>query len=276
MMKRDIRYLSREDTSSGNGIANKSNYLKRLLGTALGFSLIGVGGSILCLTLFPLITVLSRDDRQRHNRVRFIIRCAFKFYLKTLEFLGVIKLKASVSEDAQKIKGALIICNHPTLLDVVIIIAHLKNIQCVVKNALWKNPFLGGVVRAAGYIRNDLDPEEFYKNCKNQLDQGENILIFPEGTRSTPGKPIKLHRSLGNLAIAASVNIQALTLRCTPVTLIKGEKWYHIPISCPVFHLNAGRFFDCASYRQDLPRSLHVRALVRDIQHYYNRYLGYE
>jgi len=257
-------------------MANKSNYLRRLIGTAIGFSLMGVGGYILCLTLFPIITFFSRDYLQSRDRVRLIIRRTFKTYLITLEFLGVINLKVINLEDVQKLKGTLIICNHPTLLDVVIIMAHLKNIQCVVKKELWSNPFLGGVVRAAGYLRNDLDPEEFYKDCKDQLDRGENILIFPEGTRSSPGEPIKLHRSLGNLAIAAGVNIQSLTLNCTPITLVKGEKWYHIPLSCPVFHLSRGQFFNCKTYREDLPRSLRVRALVRDIQHYYNRYLGYE
>jgi 1-acyl-sn-glycerol-3-phosphate acyltransferase len=257
-------------------MANKRNYLRRLMGTAMGFSLMGVGGCILCLTLFPMITLFSRDHRQSRDRVRLVIRRTFKTYLWTLEFLGVIKLHVDDLEEVQKLKGTLVICNHPTLLDVVIIMAHLKNVQCVVKKELWKNPFLGGVVRAAGFIRNDLNPEEFYKNCKDQLDRGENILIFPEGTRSIPGKPIKLHRSLGNLAIAAGVNIQSLTLKCMPITLIKGEKWYQIPLKCPAFHLTKGRFFNCETYKEDRPRSLHVRALVRDIQHYYNGYLGYE
>jgi len=247
-----------------------------LIGTAIGFSLFGVGGLILCLTLFPLLTVVYRDHRQRHDRVRFVIRYTFKAYLWSLEFLGVIKVKTTDLEGLQDLKGVLIICNHPSLLDVVVIMAHLKNIQCVVKKELWKNPFLGGVVRAAGYIRNDLNPEQFYKDCKEQLNRGENIVIFPEGTRSIPGKPLKLHRSLGNLAIAAESDMKALTMDCHPITLIKGEKWYKIPLRRPVFHLKGGRFFPCMDYKSDLPRSLRVRALMRDIQQYYNRYLGYE
>jgi 1-acyl-sn-glycerol-3-phosphate acyltransferase len=197
-------------------------------------------------------------------------------YLNILEFLGVIKVKTTDLEKLQKLRGVLIVCNHPSLLDVVVIVAHLKNIQCVVKKELWKNPFLGGVVRAAGYIPNDLSTEQFYKDCMEQLHLGENIIIFPEGTRSIPGRPIKLHRSLGNLALAAKADIQALTMDCSPITLIKGEKWYKIPLRRPIFHLKKGKLFCSTNYRSDLPRSLCVRALMRDIQQYYNRYLGYE
>lgn len=190
--------------------------------------------------------------------------------------MGVIDVKTSALRELHDLRGVLIICNHPSLLDVVVVIAHLGNLQCIVKKELWKNPFLGGVVRAAGYIRNDLDPEKFYKDCKEQLERGENILIFPEGTRSKPGVPIKLHRSLANLAFAAQADIQILTMDCRPVTLVKGEKWYQIPRSQPVYHLQGGKFIRCRDFQNHLPRSLRVRALTRDIQNFYNRYLGHE
>jgi len=242
----------------------------------LGFALIGIGGSILCMTLFPLIAVFTRNDQNRQNRVRFIIRKTFKFYINCLMFMGVINVKTSNLTKLHDLRGVLVICNHPSLLDVVIIMAHLGNLQCIVKKELWKNPFLGGVVRAAGYIRNDLDPDQFYENCKMQLDRGENILIFPEGTRSVPGVPIKLHRSLANLAFAAKADIQMLTMDCIPSTLVKGDKWYQIPNSCPHFLLKAGKFIKCQDFQSDLPRSLRVRALTRDIQQDYNRCLGHE
>ena len=48
---------------------------------------------------------------------------------------------------------ALIVANHPSLLDYVILAAELPVCDCIVKRALWHNVFLGGVVRAADYIQ---------------------------------------------------------------------------------------------------------------------------
>ncbi len=265
-----------EEESIWRVIARQTDYLRRLLGTAIGFCLFGLGGVILCVTLFPGIALFSRDARQKQKHVRGVIRHTFRIFLEILKFLGVLEVRTSNLELIQDTRGVLIICNHPSLLDVVVIMSRLKNVQCVVKHKLWTNPVIGGVVRAAGYLRNDLAPDKFLEQCKAQLDSGENIIIFPEGTRSTPGQPIKLRRGLGNLAIATKATVQSLILECDPINFIKGQKWYSIPARRIIFHLRAGDLFSHANYQADGPRSLQVRALTRDIQKYYNRNLGYE
>jgi len=71
-----------------------------------------------------------------------------------------------------------------------VLIAHIPNAVCVVKAKLWSNPFFGGVVRAAGYIRND-EPETLMRDCAACLAAGLPLIIFPEGTRTVPGE--RLH-----------------------------------------------------------------------------------
>lgn len=252
------------------------NYCRRMLGTILGFSLFGLGGILLCFTFFHVIILCTRNQQLRRQRIRSVIQHTFKIFLRLIEFLGVLKLNVHEMDSLSARKGCLIICNHPCLLDVVIIMSQLKNVQCVVKNQLWKNPFIGGVVRAAGYIRNDLPPEEFLKICQTQLKEGQNIIIFPEGTRTTPGQPIEMRRGLGNLALAAEADIQALMMTCYPTFLTKGQKWYNIPSQRAMIDLKVGSYFPIKSYQTEAPRSLRVRALMRDIQQYYNRNLGYE
>ncbi len=270
------KYQSLEAPSSWKGFVEKAKYIKRLVATILGFALFGFGGLAICLTVFPVIIMFSKTKEIRRNRVRTVIRHTFKIFLKFLEVLGLIKVSAHNIETLDDLKGCLVICNHPSLIDVVIIMAHVQNIQCVVKKELWSHPILGGIVRAAGYIRNDIAPELFLEDCKSQLKRGENIIIFPEGTRSKPGQPITLLRGLGNLALEACVDIQSLTMDCYPVFLNKGQKWYKIPSKKAVFDLRVGKIFPISNYLGEAPRSIRVRALMRDIQQYYNRYLGYE
>lgn len=222
------------------------------------------------MTLFPLVALLSINGRQRRYRTRAIIHYAFKFFLVFLRFARVLKIKTYDIGPLETMRGNLLICNHPSLLDVVIIMASLKNVQCIVNNKLWKNPFVGLIVRAAGYIRNDIDPELFLDQCMSMLARGENILIFPEGTRSIPDMPIKMHRGFANLALAANVDIQLLLLTCQPTWLTKGAKWYEIPFKRATFILKRGPKFLSDDYNTETPRSIRVRALMRDVKQYYD------
>lgn len=231
---------------------------------------------MVCLLVLPSITLISKNREQRISRVRVVIRRSFQLQLKILELLGAIQINTTGLDKLLALKGWLVICNHPGLLDVLVIMSRLENIQCVVKNKLWANPIVGGVVRAAGYIRNDMNPATFLDRCKQQLAQGENILIFPEGTRSTPGKSIKVLRGLGNLALAAHANIQTLTLECRPAILTKGRPWYCVSPGPAIFILQPGKQFLHADYDNEQPRSIRVRTLMRDIQHYYDEQLTHE
>ncbi len=251
---------------------NRLNFYWRLFATALGFSLFGGGSIVMGLTLFPLIILFTKDKRRRSDRVRSAISYAFRLYLSVIELLGVVKIKTKGFEHLQGMQSKLVICNHPSLLDVVIIMSRLKNIQCVVNNKLWRNPFVGIVVRAAGFIRNDTEPQFFLQQCKEMLARGENLVIFPEGTRSVPGQPMKLHRGVANLALCAEADVQALTLICNSVWLIKNVKWYEIPPKRAEFSLEVGPLFSHRNYCGDSPRSIRVRAFMRDIQLYYRNW----
>lgn len=248
----------------------------KIINTGFAFFIFGFFGIVMCIFIFPFIHLFQKDAFKRQVCIRHTISCAFFLYLKILEFLGLCMLKTNELEKIKQLRGHIIICNHPTLLDVVIIMAYLKGIQCVVKNELWKNWFLGGVVRNARYIRNDIDPEIFLKSCQETLENGENLLIFPEGTRSKPGKALVLQRGLANMAFFTQKTIQALYIECNPVMLTKGEKWYAVPHTIPDFSIHVGPKFNIEDYPKDAPRSILVRLLTSDIQKYYNRKIGYE
>ncbi len=239
-------------------------------------SLFWSGGTLLCFIIFPVLRFVSPTKDICHQRARFFNHYTFKIFLWFGCLWGIIKLQKTNLEKLKDQRGVLLICNHPSLVDTVIIMAHFKRIQCIVKGDLWTHPILGGIVRTAGYIPNDLSPDLFLKTCKEELQKGENILIFPEGTRTVAGKPLKLKRGLSNLSIETNANIQALTLSCSSPTLTKEAKWYILPQKQTIFHLKAGCLFEIGNYKPDVPRSLRSRALTKDIQDYYNRYLGYD
>lgn len=203
----------------------------RILATGFAFSVFGLIGLVYSLTLFPLLVIAPVPTEKRRIWARSLIGVTFRLYLKMLNFLGLISYQVS-NKEALYNPGQLIIANHPSLLDVVFLMAMVPA-NCVVKSSLWRNPFTAMAVRAADYIPND-DPA-IYERCLSVLGCGESLIIFPEGTRSTPGQPLKFHRGPAHIAMGAKPLIRPVLIECEPATLIKNQAWYQVPDSPPHF-----------------------------------------
>lgn len=204
----------------------KLNYCWRLVATGLCFTTFSLGGLILGSVILPLLFLLPA--KHRHLHARHIISLAFRGFLGMMKLTGVLKLEMRGQQRLLANPGTLVLANHPTLIDVVVLLAYMPTANCVVKQALWNSFFLGGVVRAAGYISND-EPEALIAQCAEDIAQGNPLLIFPEGTRTVPGKPLKFRRGAAYIAMQSHLPITPVIIHCYPATLTKGEKWYKIP-----------------------------------------------
>src|SRR5581483_482220 len=145
------------------------------------FVLFGIGGIVLSLFVFPLLRLMPGGRAPRERRARVLVRWSFLALLGLLQALRILRLEKRNLAALRNTGPALVLANHPCYLDIVVLIAHIPDAICVVKSALWRNPFLGGVVRAAGYIRND-KPETLVPSCAAGLARGLPLVIFPEGT----------------------------------------------------------------------------------------------
>ena len=164
--------------------------------------------------------------------------------------------------------GLLILANHPTLIDVVILIALVKNANCIVKDALFRNPFTWGPIHGAQYISN-ANGETLFEECVETLQQGSALVIFPEGTRSVPGEPLKLQRGAANLAIRGDRNITPVAINCTPSTLTKGQKWYQIPERPFHITLHIAEDITIKSLTEQFTPSLAARKLTAQLKDFF-------
>ena len=160
----------------------------------------------------------------------------------------------------------MIISNHPTLIDYVVIISKIKHCDIIVKGSLWHNLFIQKMVRVAGYIPNRQSDETF-ELIKNTLDKGNNILIFPEGTRSIPNQPLSLKRGTAQIAVRIQTPIRVIKITCKPITLTKQNKWYKIPPQKPRFTLEVMELIDPNEFLKNTPApSLAARHLTRHLK----------
>lgn len=199
----------------------------RIVATGIAFSVFGIGGVILPLVAVPVLYLWPAAPTVRERRAKLVIHYTMRGFVEIMRGLGI--LTYSVKDPAHFNRpGQLILANHPSLIDVVFLIAFIRHADCVVKSSLKRNPFTRGPINLAGYIAND-DPEKVIEATVSSLARGNSLIIFPEGTRSTPGEKLKLQRGAANVALRAGVPITPVIITCEPVTLTKGMPWYRVP-----------------------------------------------
>jgi len=258
-------------------VLKRVNYVWRLLGTAFGFASLGVGGVFLALAIIPAANVFLADEQKRHRRAQSIIRASFRLYLSILQKGGILQLEVIGGDQLGACRGSLIVANHPTLLDIVILMALVPDAKCVGKRQLWRNPMLRPVVGAAGYIRNDCEPELLIEKCRAALQAGYNLIIFPEGTRSVPGRALRFQRGFAHILIASGASLRSVLITCQPMTLVKGVPYFRIPHSPPHFRIEVEEEIEAAGYADGAAgsRTLRARRLASAIESDYCRRLNH-
>lgn len=199
----------------------------RIFATGLSFLVFGVGGLVLRILVFPLLNFLVWSGELRIAVARSVIRWVFRVYIELMRTLGLLHYEIQGLEKLNR-GGLLILANHPTLIDTIFLMAFVKRADCIVKADLWSNPFTRGPVRAAGYIKNQ-GGTRLVADCIASLRAGNNLIIFPEGTRTSVDSAISMKRGAANIAVRGLHNMTPVLIRCEPATLAKGQKWWRVP-----------------------------------------------
>jgi 1-acyl-sn-glycerol-3-phosphate acyltransferase len=100
-------------------------------------------------------------------------------------------LKTSGRENVPKKGGVLLVANHQSYLDPVLVAVHLyRPVSFLAKSELFVNPFLSGLIRLleAFPVRQGEGDIGAMKEVIRRLREGSALNIYPEGTRTTTGE----------------------------------------------------------------------------------------
>ena len=248
------------------------NYYWRLFGTGLSFFLFGACGVLFWGMMFPLFEKFLGQGIAKKRRSRLLMHRIFHIYMEFMRIIGILNYQVRGGERL-KSSGRVVVANHPCLLDIVFLISQIPNATCIAKPALISNPFMRIPIRAMGYIYAE-EPELLIKRCETELREGGSLIIFPEGTRTTPGNPVKFQRGAAAIALQAEAPILPVTLSCSPTTLTKREKWYQIPEKRFTLSLDVGDDIGLTPLPDDAARSLAARRITRQLEAYFTEQLA--
>lgn len=246
-------------------------WLLRMAATAFAFLAFGLGGLALRLLVFPPQRWRHGDPAQRQQRARATIHRAFRRFIRLLVRTGVLTYEfEGVARLGQP--GQMIVANHPSLLDVVFLIGHVADANCIVKHGLQANAFTAGPVRSARYITND-ENAAMVETAARVLADGQTLIVFPEGTRTPAGQLPVFHRGACAIALRGARIVTPVVIRMDPPSLTKGEPWYRIPRRRMHYRLTVGPDIDPTQWR-DLPRPVAGRKLSEHLHRYFNMELS--
>ena len=121
------------------------------------------------------------------------------------------RVKIDGKNKAKRHTTYVIISNHQSILDILLINNIKQRFKWISKIETYKVPFIGWYLKMAGYITvdrgNSESKEEMIGKSYRCLKEGTSIMIFPEGTRSPDNQIGFFKKGAFQLAISAKVPI---------------------------------------------------------------------
>ena len=117
-------------------------YSLQIARAALGFAVFGVMAPVLGLVAFPVAQIRCRDASDRELWMQRTVHRAAQIFMGLIDAIGVAK---SVGHGVERLREAgpqLVVANHPTLLDVLALLALLPQADLVVSVERASNPFI--------------------------------------------------------------------------------------------------------------------------------------
>ncbi|MFT4267790.1 MAG: lysophospholipid acyltransferase family protein [Xenophilus sp.] len=235
-----------------------------LLAPALYVLLLGLGLMSLAWNFVAMLLYPALPPARGRMLGRAGIAYGYRLFWSVASAAGMMRIDARCLRALKDEPGLIIVANHPTMLDALLLVAQLPRSACIMKASLLRNPFLGAGARLARYIRND-SARTMVRLAVNDLRSGGQLVIFPEGTRTAGGTLHPFRPGVTLIAKRASAPIQTVFIDTDSPYLGKGWPIWRVPPLPIVFRMRLGKRF--------LPAEEDCEAMLATIENYYKHHM---
>jgi len=139
------------------------------------------------------------------------------------------RTKFNIPKEVRHIHSSVIVCNHISYLDPILLISLFQRQRTIVKYTFFKVPIFGWFLRHAGYISsgaNEMMGPAMINNLediKEHLADGGILFVFPEGTRSRDGKLAPFNKGVFTIARYCNAPLKLVLIKGTNKLLKPGH-----------------------------------------------------
>ena len=202
-----------------------ASYCLRLLGILLMTVCFFSGAALFRWIAIPTLWMFSRSQALFQQRVRWVLQNLSKLFFWMVHRFCIFKIsvRGQVPNDTNVY---LVVANHPSLLDSLLLLSIFPNAICIAKPALCRAPILGGILKNAGFIFATESETHALTACLNALKEGISVIIFPEGTRTDPEIAVGAFKpGAAVLMLRSHATTIPVGITCTPRIFYKRQPW---------------------------------------------------
>ncbi len=186
--------------------------------SSLFFS-IYVTGAFTLTILVPFFILFPAPKKQKKLFYHHLVR----FFSAHIFLHPTIPIKI-INKHKEKFKSAaIIISNHQSVIDIMLMLLLHPKILIVTNERVWKHWLWGAILRYADYYPAFAGYENMMVDIRSKVLEGYSLMIFPEGTRSIDGKIKRFHKGAFMMAKELDLPILPIMLHGVNETLRKGE-----------------------------------------------------
>lgn len=177
------------------------------------FSIFYVVSLIISLAIFPLLSLVFTQDNKLQLIKRKIIRNLFRIFLIFLR-LAAFRIDIGDYKKYSNLKSTIVVANHPSLIDIIILMSAIPNVDCIVQKKLFNSFLYKGAIKNL-FISSGSNPYSIIEKCDISLSNGNNLLIFPEGTRTKSNGIVrnKLKRGAAQISLRTQRDILPIFIK---------------------------------------------------------------
>ena len=218
-------------TTRRPGVAGGVHRIVRSIGQIAMFGMFGLCGALIGGVVLPLAFIATRNPERRVEIIRRVVYHAARAYVGALHRLRLIELDVTGFDRAWQ-PGSLVVANHPSLIDALLLLGSIRGGVVVAKRSLQINPFTWGSIHGANYVVN-ADAPTVLNACLARISAGEILVLFPECTRTADDGVIRLRRGAAQIAVRAACPVIPVTIDYSEPLLNKSSRWWIAPKTRP-------------------------------------------